>query len=172
MQMQIDSSSRIPLLAEIATVFPPEDMPRAEDLTVHQDGCSACNCLRQDLEEVRGKLIAGAVIQLVHQDLACLSTKALQWILPHYLRYCLSDEGQQSRMETEFLVYNFSPTEKFRGKALQRFAFLGKGQIECLIHFLDWCSAHPHWREYFPEDLQRAQEFLAALLPTAWKGSE
>lgn len=68
-------------------------------------------------------------------------------------------------METEFLVYHFSPAGEFREEALQRFAFLREDQIECLLHFLDWCSAHPHWGEYFPEDLQKAKEFLRELLP-------
>lgn len=164
MQMQLDNCSEPSLLAEIETAFPVEEMPRTEELTVHPDGCGECKYLREDLEDARGKPITGEVIRLIHQDLACLSVKALRWILPHYLRYCLSDEGQQSQMETEFLVYHFSPAGEYREETLQRFAFLREDQIECLFHFLDWCCAHPHWGEYFPEDLQKAKEFLRELL--------
>lgn len=160
MQMQIDNSPDPSLLAEIETAFSVEEMPRTEELTIHPEGCGECKDLREDLEAARGEANTDAVIRLIHQDLQCLSDKALRWILPHYLRYCLSDKGQKSRMETEFLVYHLSPAGEFREEALKRLAFLREEQIECLLHFLDWCSAHPHWGEYFPEDLEKAKEFL------------
>jgi hypothetical protein len=161
--MQIDDSSKMNLLEEITIVFPSKVMPQTGDLIVNKGRDSECNYLREDLDAARGQPVTGAVIRLVHQELTCLSVKALQWILPYYLRYCLSDDGQESRMETEFLIYSFSPLEEFKEAALQRFTFLQRDQIVCLLHFVDWCSAHPYWGEYFPEDLQRAREFLRSL---------
>jgi hypothetical protein len=169
--MHVDGSRDNSLLAEIATVFPPDDMPPIEALTVHPDGCDECSYLRRDIEDVRGKPIGGELIRLVHQNLACLSVRTLRWIFPHYLRYCLSPDGEQTRMETEFLVYFLSPKAEFYDDSLKRLAFLGENQIQCILHFLDWCRAHPHWGEYFPDDLRVATEFCGKLLSNSRTGT-
>ena len=162
--MQIEKSDGDLLLAEVKAVFPPEEMPLPAELTISEDGWGECIGLRDDLDAVRGEPITSEIFRLIHQDLRCLSEKGLRWILPDYLRYCISAEGQRSRMETEFLVYYLSPNLRYRDQALLRLRFLSRDQIECLYHFLDWCSDHPHWRDYFPEDLQKAKEFILQLL--------
>lgn len=162
--MQVENSNADALLAEIEAAFPQEEMPLAMELTINDEGWSECNGLRDDLDALRGKPITSAIFRLVHQDLRCLSEKGLRWILPYYLGYCISTEGQQSRMETEFFVYTLSPMVEYRNEALQRFAFLNRSQIQCLCHFLDWCTNHPYWGEYFPDDLKNAREFIQILL--------
>jgi hypothetical protein len=162
--MQIETSNDDLLLAEIEAAFPREEMPAADELTISEEGWSECNNLRDDLDAIRGRPLTGETFRLVHQDLRCLSKKGLRWILPHYLRYCISAEGQYSRMETQFLIYNLSPKSSYREETLQRFKFLNIKQIECLCHFLDWCANHPHWREYLPADLQDAMGFMQLLM--------
>jgi hypothetical protein len=161
--VQIENNTSKSLLAEIEAAFPFEEMPSAKDLITHKDGWAQCNDLLADYEEIRKNPITGNTIRYFHQELRCLSEKGLKWIFPYYLRYCISSEGQYSRMETEFLVYNFSPSANYKEETLRRFAFLGKDKIECIRHFIDWCSTHPHWMEYFPEHLQMASEFLQIL---------
>jgi hypothetical protein len=166
MPMQLENSSLTSFLDEITISFPQEEMPSKEKLCIHRDNCRTCADLRDDLDETRGKEITGDVFRIIHQELSCLSAKGWRWILPYYLRYCLSEEGQESQMETEFLIYQLSPSDEFKDDSIKRFAFLQQNQIECLLHFLDRCSAHPYWNEYFTEDLNKAKYFLCKLSET------
>jgi hypothetical protein len=162
--MQIDNSPlTTSLLKEIAEVFPQVEKPKSGEITLHGEECVDCTCLRKDMDDLRDVPINVNFIRLIHQGLSCLSPKAWQWVLPYYLRYCLSDEGQYSHMETEFLVYHLSPSEEFEKDSIARLGFLRIEQIACLRHFVVWCSAHPHWKEYFPENLESAKRFLGKL---------
>jgi len=151
------------LLAEIQSVFPHVEMPINAELRFHPEGCLHCDYLAQDLEEMRGKPVDGNVIRHLHQEMSCLSAKGWAWALPHYLPFCLTPEAEYNQMETEFLVYNLGPDEKFRTETLQRLSLLSATQLSCLVHFIEWLQAHPKWSEYCPADLSKAREFLRGI---------
>jgi len=148
------------LSKEIESVFPFVEMPNENELTFHDVGCEECKGLQGDLEQYRGNKITGETIRLIHQELSLLSAKALRWILPYYLRYCLTQEGVYNQMETQFLIYNLDPDLKFQHETLQRFSILNRSQISCLIHFLEWCASQPYWKEFCPDSLTRGMDFL------------
>jgi hypothetical protein len=150
------------LLAEILEVFPPVEMPAGPELTFHAKGCHQCAYLAEDIENYRGKPIDGEAIRFLHQELSLLSAKAWRWIAPHYLSFCLTPEAEYNGMETEYLIYNLGPDERFREETLQRLSGLNKSQIGCLIHFMEWLASHPDWSEYCPENINKAIKFLSA----------
>lgn len=153
------------LLNEVKLAFPLVEMPNGLDLPFHKDGCFECDSLRDDLEYYRGREITGEAIRLVHQEMSHLSAKAWQWILPHYLRFCLTPEAEYNHMETEFLIYNLRPDLKFQKDTIQRLSFLNKKQIYCLMLFLEWCLSQQYWKEYCPSDINRALDFLKTVNP-------
>ncbi|MFI3158433.1 MAG: hypothetical protein QX199_20000 [Methylococcaceae bacterium] len=159
-EMTIDTCS---LLKEIESVFPFVDMPEGNDLVFHKNGCFECDDLQNDLEDYRNKEITSEAIRLVHQELSSLSAKGWRWVLPHYLRFCLTTEAEYNRMETEFLIYSLRPLLEFQKDTLLRLSLLDKDQINCLIHFLMWCENKQHWKEYCLEDIRKAKSFLSSI---------
>jgi hypothetical protein len=151
------------LSQEIASAFPLVPMPLDVDLSFHTNGCDECDDLRKDIDQYRGKPITGELIRLIHQEMSLLSAKAWRWILPHYLQFCLTPAAEYNQMETEFLIYNLRPDLQFQADTLQRLSILNKDQINCLIHFFEWCLNHPKWKEYFHEDIIKALDFLKTI---------
>ena len=152
------------LLHEIESEFPLVEMPPDIELSFHKIDCAQCEYLRNDLSEYRNKEITGKEIRSIHQEMSCLSAKAWRWILPHYLKFCLTPEAAYNTMETEFLIYNLGPDLKYQKDTLQRLSQLSKNQISCLIHFLDWCSNQYPWKDYCPEDIAKARSFLCTVM--------
>ncbi|MDM5178635.1 hypothetical protein PO883_15660 [Massilia sp. DJPM01] len=148
------------LLAEISIAFPPVKMPGKSDLRFHRDSCFHCDYLARDLETFRGKPVGAAVIWVLHRELSSLSAKGWAWALPHYLPFCLSPEAQDKRTETEFLLYSLAPVEKFEAETRVRLSALNGPQVTCLVHFVEWCKAHPHWGTYCPSEIEDALNFL------------
>ncbi|MFZ2725174.1 MAG: DUF6714 family protein [Methylococcaceae bacterium] len=151
------------LLKEIQSVFTFVDMPNGNDLVFHKNGCFECNGLQNDIEDYRNKEITGEVIRLVHQELSSLSAKGWRWILPYYLRFCLTSDAEYNRMETEFLIYNLRPSLEFQQDTVTRLSILNKDHINCLIHFLMWCEGQQYWRDYCLEDIKMAKSFLSSI---------
>jgi hypothetical protein len=151
------------LINEIESEFPEVEMPEGLALSFHKDDFFECEYLRNDLEEYRGKEISGEVIRLLHQELSCLSADGWLWILRHYLKFCLTPEAEYNQMETEFLIYNLGPDEKFEEETLQRLSGLNQAQLNCIVHFLEWCAEHPFWKEYFPESIAKALSFVKSI---------
>jgi hypothetical protein len=159
-EVTIDTSA---LLKEIESVFPFVDMPEKNEFLFHKNGCFESDGLQNDLEDYRNKEITGDTIRLVHQELSSLSAKVWRWILPHYLRFCLTPEAEYNHMETEFLIYSLSPSSKFKKDTFLRISLLDKDQINCLIHFLMWCENQQHWKGYCLEDISKAKKFLSSI---------
>lgn len=151
------------LLIEIASAFPPMEMPLKEELPFHARGCLECQWLQEELDWLRGKPINGDLIRLLHQELSCLSAKAWRWIAPHYIRYCLTTEADYNQMEIEFLVYALGPEERFQKDVVKRLSLLDSRQIRCFILFVEYLADHAFWSEYFPENIRKAAEFLGAI---------
>jgi hypothetical protein len=161
MPREIEASE---LRAEILSTFPLVDMPSQEDLSLEADSCHYCRELAADLEERRGKPIGGEAIRFVHQELYHLSAKGCQWILPRYLRYCLTEEASYNAFETEYLIYSLGPDLEFQADTQKRLSLLSRDQVACLVDFLAWCRNQPPWREHCPEEIDKAIEFLRTML--------
>jgi hypothetical protein len=149
------------LTKEIEATFPLVEMPSRIELSIHKENCPECDDLVDDIDQYRDKEITGDAIRLIHQELSLLSAKAWQWILPHYLRFCLTSEAEYNRMETEFLIYNLSPSDRYHEDTLQRLSLLNKDQLNCLIHFLEWCEEQQYWKSCCADDIWRAKSFLS-----------
>lgn len=151
------------LQREIDAAFPILDMPSRADIVFHGEECPHCHYLAMDMEDYRNKPVDGKLIRHLHQELSCLSAKGLCWILPHYLSFCLTPEAEYNTMETEFLIYYLSPSPQYQQERLQQLRLLTKKQLRCLTLFLQWCASHPYWRDYCPNNIQTAQQFLQKL---------
>ena len=162
MSMQMKYLDATNLACVIEEAFPLVDMPSSADLIA--PGFSQYNYLAEELERYRGKEISGDAIRIIHQDLSHLSASAWHWILPHYLRFCLTAEAEYNRMETEFLIYNLGPDLRFQADVVKRLSQLTNSQISCLIDFLGWCLSQEYWREYCPDSIARGIGFLQTVL--------
>jgi hypothetical protein len=152
------------LFDKIDFAFPFVEMPSIGELSFHKEGCHFCDELTVDLDLYRGKDIGGEAIRLVHQEIPHLSAKALQWILPFYLKYCLTAEGEYNQMETEFLIYSLRPHHEYRLETTQRLSLLTREQTSIIIIFLEWCLEQEYWKEYFIDDINQAIQFLRKIL--------
>ena len=149
------------LLKEIEVIFPLIEKPKGIDISFHRDDCFECKALRKDLEKYEGKTIPAEGIRYLYNEMSCLSSKGWLWAMPSYLTHCLTTEPTYSSTETEFLIYNLGPDEKYKEETKKRLGLFKPRQIQCLIHFLEWCLSNEHWSEYCPEDIERAIRFLS-----------
>ncbi len=149
------------VLAEVEAVFPPVKMPASNDLVPELPRYIESEEIRKDLDELRDCPVDDKVIRTVHRYLPVLSAETTRWILPHLLRFCLSDAGQQfSRVETASLIYALSPTLAFEANTIERMALLSDNQILTLIHFLEWCESDRYWLNLEPERIRDGIAFL------------
>lgn len=148
------------LIKEVDEVFPPVPKPHGVDLSFHKVGCDECRYVRQDLEGIDGSELPFETLRYLRGELSCLSAKGWRWVLPSYLKHCLTVDSTYDDLETEFLIYNLGPELKYQKETLERLSLLNKSQIECLVHFLQWCEVHPHWSGYCREDIARALAFM------------
>ena len=158
--MSVKGKDTATLLKRIGSAFPSVDLPLRAEIAFHPRGCAQCADLVEDLEPYRGKDVDVSLIRSVYQEMPHLSAKAWRWLLPNYLRFCLTDEAVYSRMETEFLIYNLGPDLRFQVETTQRLSGLSFDQVSCLVEFLEWCLDHEYWSEYCPEDITKAIGFL------------
>lgn len=153
------------LLSEVERAFPYVEKPRGPDLSFHADGCGLCRYLREDLELYSGRELPPQALRTIHGDMSCLSAAGWSWVLPSYLRHCLTVAGTSNDPETEFLIYNLSPPPEDRAQTTERFGALDEEQLACLVHFLEWCGAHAHWSDYCKDDISAALLFVRELRP-------
>jgi hypothetical protein len=149
------------LKKEIESAFSFVDKPKGLALSFHKDDCHQCGYLREDLAAYKGKELPEEAIREIHQEMSCLSAQGWRWALPSYLRYCLTEQAKYTQMETEFLIYNLAPELKYQLETKQRLSALNKEQVQCLIHFLEWCSEDEYWGQYCPEEISSGIAFLS-----------
>ena len=148
------------LSKEIETCFSFVEKPKGLELSFHKEECAHCHYLREDLKHFCDSEIPPEAIRWIHQEMSCLSADGWRWVLPSYLRYCLTDVAQYNRDETEFLIYNLSPDKEYEADTLERLSKLDQNQISCLIDFLKWCQSQEFWAEYYLDEIKRGIEFL------------
>ena len=151
------------LLSKLASVFPHVNKPEGKALSFHSDDCFQCEYLRKNLKAVTGKELSPESIRVVHQEMSCLSAQGWRWVLPSYLKYCLSQPHEYWQLETEFLIYNLSPTEEHREETKERLSALTLEQVRYLIDFLKWCGEHEYWGEYCEGEISSGKEFLSSI---------
>jgi hypothetical protein len=159
------------LLKEIEAEFPFVERPPTSNLVFHS-GCGGCADLIDDLEGLTGSSISVEGIRAIHQSLPHLSAEGWRWMLPSYLRYAITPEAEYNRMEVEFLVYSLRPRLNFQADTAKRLSLLAPGQIRCLIDFLKCCRSNKFWKEYFPEDIEEATNYLSSLLAARSRRSD
>lgn len=148
------------LAIKLDTDFPFVDKPQGSSISFHLDNCDQCLYLKNDLLSYTGREIPPEAIREIHQEMSNLSAKGWRWVLPSYLRYCLTDEAIYNRMETEFLIYNLAPEDKYKADTLKRLSGLNQNQINCLVEFLNWCKSQDHWVAYCAEEIEQGIKFL------------
>ena len=153
----------VTLLAEIDAVLPPVPKPHREHITFHSEGCGHCDNLRDDLEKYSESTLPDEAIRYLHDELSLLSGQATRWVLPSYLRRCITMDTYDS-LETEFLIYNLGPKAEYHADARERLKELSVPQLTVLLHFLEWCAAHPEWSSYCGDDVAIAQSFVRSLV--------
>lgn len=149
------------LLAEVETVFPLLEMPRREELVPAEPRFIESIEIQEDLEEFHGSQLTKRGIRSIHRYLPVLSDKAIAWIFPHFLRFCLLDEANENtRIVTQSFIFSLSPDIDFHRETRRRFGLLSEWQIRCLIHFLKWCLEDEYWDSICLERIRRGIVFL------------
>lgn len=152
------------LLTEVKKVFSPIKKPSGFAISFHKVGCAQCEYLRKDLEIYTDGLLPPEAIRYMHGEMSCLSAKGWRWVLPSYLHHCLTaDSTTDGDQSTEFLICNLAPDLKYQKEAMQRLSLLNPEQVNCLIHFLEWCAQHAYWSTYCPEDINKGLAFMRTL---------
>jgi hypothetical protein len=90
-------------------------------------------------------------------ELRKLSDAATKWIIPHYLRYALTEQAKYSRMETTFFVLSLVARNKEEVQQIAtRLSSMSPEQIGCLERVLEYLKNDPEWTEYMGEYLEAA----------------
>ncbi len=152
------------LLREIDLVFPVLPMPVSEELTTHQVDCEDCDDVRKYLNAYRYKAIRDDIlITHLRMWLSTLSPVTYRWILPYYLKFCLNLEWWCVQDAVYFFVFNLGPNPEFERETYSRLQILSIEQVNCLIHFLQWCTGIED-SVYIEEDIDKAFNFLQKLI--------
>jgi hypothetical protein len=151
------------MIEEVERVFTPVSKPSGLELSFHKLDCDQCAYLRNDMEIYKDQWLPPQALRYLHGEMSCLSAKGWRWVLPSYLRHCLTADSSHDDLETEFLIYNLGPDLKFQRETIKRLSLLNGEQVNCLVHLLEWCAKHPHWSEYCPEDISKALSFMRTL---------
>ena len=155
----------ISVLDEVKQVFSFVDMPPQDEMVPSTPRTIESEEIREDMEAYRGKEITGEAIRTIQRYFPVLSAKATRWILPHFLRYCLTPDAESDRRrQVESLIYALSPEVEYVADAAERFTLLNAAQIACLVHFLEQCLKDPYWVDAYPERILEGILFLRRLL--------
>ena len=154
------------LLQKIETFFPflnirpdPEKILFDNDDAVRLDGL-----VRDILDEVKGDNVTADNIRLIHQDLSNLSAEFWYWIMPHYLRYCLTPEAEYQQVEIQFLIYALSPAQEFEVDTSKKLVLFNNEQLFCLIDFLEFLLAQDYFNGSYMERITRGKQFLSGVI--------
>jgi len=149
------------IFAEVETAFPFIEMPEREELVPATPRYIESIEVQEDMEEFQGSKLTKKGIWTIHRYLPVLSDKAIAWIFPHILRFCLLDEAtENTRMVTQSFIFSLSPDIDFHEETWRRYGLLSEAQIRCLVHFLEWCLEDEYWDSICLERIRRGIAFL------------
>jgi hypothetical protein len=152
------------LLREIGSVLPTVPKPAGSALSFHPADCMQCEFVHRDLEQYQDQFLPDEALRSLRGELTLLSAEGWRWVLPSYLARCVTQDPECDPMETEFLIYSLGPDPEYKDDAVSRLGHFTIPQLMLLLHFLEWCAEHPHWSEYCPEDIAKAQTFVSQLI--------
>lgn len=119
-----------------------------------------------DLECWRIRTPDETLLREMHQELRKLSTSATRWIVPHYLRYALTEQAKYTRMEISFFVLSLVVRGKEEAHQIAiRLSSMSTEQISCVAKVLEYLGADKYWSEYMGEDIDAALATLRSLIP-------
>lgn len=155
------SNSTENLRQVIEEAFPKTAMP--EPSSIFDDCHPEHASLTADMTEIKGEFDS-TIARIIHQELRWLNPIGFVWVMPYYLDFCLSEDGQYSTAETQFLIFLFSPESKHREKELARYDFLSADQLHAISLFFVWCKEHNDLGLLSIEHLDAANQFIAQAL--------
>lgn len=140
--------------------FPPKEYLVDSTLSKQDYGLQVA----ADLECWRTRVPDDSLLREMHQELRKLSAAATRWIVPHYLRYALTEQAKYSRMEISFFVLSLVARSKEEVQQIvTRLSSMSTEQIGCLAKVLAYLHADPDWAEYMGEDIEAALATLRSL---------
>ena len=151
------------IFAEVETEFPFLEMPGREELIPSTPRYIESTEVQADLREFQESELTKEGIRTIHRYLPVLSDKAIAWIFPHILRFCLLDEATaNTRMVTQSFIFSLSPAIEFHAETWRRYCLLSDAQIRCLVHFLEWCLEDGYWDSLCMERIHSGIVFLTS----------
>ncbi|WP_156372047.1 DUF6714 family protein [Acidovorax sp. Leaf78] len=118
----------------------------------------------EDLENWRTRTPDEDFLREMHQELRKLSAVTTRWIIPHYLRYALTEQAKYSRMETSFFVLSLvARSEEEIEQVAKRLSSMNTEQVRCLKKVLEYLRADTDWAEYMGEYIEAALATLRSL---------
>ena len=169
--MQIVSISYDEIYKEINDYFPYVLMPPTDKLVIHNDDCYQCQYLKKDLIELYSNktILDEPLIRSLHMELLLLTPESWFWIMPSYLRYCLSREPyidmNYGDSVTEFLTYQFEQTD-FQSKTdiMRNISLFNVNQLNTLKRFFIYLSSSSYWED--DASLKEAINFFDYINPS------
>lgn len=153
------------LIDRIDQAFKAANFPRKGDLvdgSLSQQDCGFE--VAADLELWREKNPDESLLREMHQELRKLSPDATRWIVPHYLKYSITEKAKYTRMETSFFALSLvSHSDEERQKIVKRLSSMSGEQIECLTDVLEYLSVESDWAEYMGDDIAAALATLRSI---------
>lgn len=152
------------LLEEVNTFFPLTEMPSRADLVSEPHYIESLE-VQDDMDEFRSEGLTKIGIRTIHRYLPVLSNKAIAWVLPHLLRFCILDEvDSNTKNVAQSLVFFLGPDSEFQPDTKSRLALLSKGQLHCLIHFLKWCLENESWDNVLSQRVRHGIELIEGMV--------
>jgi hypothetical protein len=129
------------IIEEIDKAFPPVDMPVRQKLYCSDGQLRDPDQLEEDLDCFRRKLVNRELFYWVHDELILLSPETWRWLIPNYVKFCLTREGYYNEFPEQpanALIWVLGCESAESTQLELRLAFFNKGQLGCLLKFVDW----------------------------------
>jgi hypothetical protein len=155
------------LLGRIERAFPYIARPPQAELPFHKDGCASCEVFWRHMVAYADARLSAPAIRYLCDEWATLSSAAVTWILPSYLRHILTAEDDQDPRPTEYLIYNLGPSPEHAEDTRLQLSLLTAMQLDALAAVLEHLNAQPYWNDYCGDDLATATAFLETVAQAA-----
>jgi hypothetical protein len=150
----------------IESAFPFVDRPKREEILQEDTAREEVDYILAPLDKCPGKELSEEAIDFLYDKYPFLTAKAIQWILPSYLRSAMKRDYEYDQVP-EFLIYTLSGgrDDRFADIKREQFAFLNEAQIACLLKVLEYWQSLKEWSTC-ADFLQEAIDFVRSLKPT------
>lgn len=135
------------IFQEIEREFPYVKCPQGLKLSFHEDECPHCYFLQHEMEQY-GDRIPRRGLRWLNDELSCLSSKGMLWVLSSLLRHCVASNDTYDGVETEFLIYHLSRDVKYQRDLIKQLSALSNTRTNCLAIFIECCCVQERWPVY------------------------